>query len=429
MELAPQSQHSKTAELRLESISASLFYIAFAVFFFSNLLVRTTISSIFESPTEDIKHILDYVVIILLGAKTFTQRASLKQWAIAISLVVTFFYVWKTSDEGWLYWVALFVVAGQNIKLETLAKIVFYEGSTLFLVIILSYKLGFIEDFILYRGSEIRQSFGFSHPNFFGLYSLLISFSFSIFNFGRHYLLQYSLTAVIIYLNITITDSRSVAMLGAIQIAMIAIFKYAKSEKSQHIWRLLFATSAALVPAISLYLMMKASLTDPAVHFLDKTLSWRITLAQRYYEMAGLRLFGNTFESYPPIFWINGEPRAFGVDMSSLHVILRFGLVAFIIFIYAYFALLVRIVKDRHWDILLFGFTLMSLYGFTETIAIRIDSNFILVALAPLVLYRGSCRLPTITSIYSDPYPTKADRDKYRINHTLPLSTKSAKEF
>lgn len=58
-----------------------------------------------------------------------------------------------------------------------------------------------------------------------------------------------------------------------------------------------------------------------------------------------------------------------------------------LLFLLAFFALYIKLIKANHWDALFFGLVAMTIYGTMETLGIRIDCNYFLVAIAPLILF------------------------------------------
>lgn len=66
---------------------------------------------------------------------------------------------------------------------------------------------------------------------------------------------------------------------------------------------------------------------------------------------------------------------------------MRYGIIPSALFIFGLFSLLIKMVRQNQWDSLLFGIVLMSVYGLTETLGVRIECNYFLFAIGPELLF------------------------------------------
>lgn len=148
-----------------------------------------------------------------------------------------------------------------------------------------------------------------------------------------------------------------------------------------------FLVAVFIVIIVSAYLMIAYDPSNPIQFELNKLLSGRLRLANGYFEMQPITLFGSDFSGLPPIYWENGVPSAFVVDNAWCHLLLRFGLIPAFCFLFGYIAILIKAVRQGWWNSIFFGLVLMSIYGLCETLGIHFECNYFLFAVGAELLY------------------------------------------
>lgn len=148
-----------------------------------------------------------------------------------------------------------------------------------------------------------------------------------------------------------------------------------------------FLVAVFIVIIVSAYLMIAYDPSNPIQFELNKLLSGRPRLANGYFEMQPITLFGSDFSGLPPIYWENGVPSAFVVDNAWCHLLLRFGLIPAFCFLFGYIAILIKAVRQGWWNSIFFGLVLMSIYGLCETLGIHFECNYFLFAVGAELLY------------------------------------------
>lgn len=382
-----RTQSSSANILAQMSVWSFIYYLAFSLYVIICFLYRTNFEVIFELPRHTFGDFVELIIITLLVTKFLSQRASFRGWFIALTVVFVGFVSWRTSDEGWLFWLALFVVCSDEISVRTLAGITFTLVSVMTLVTIVCGLTGAIENTISVRGGVTRQTLGFDHANHLGIYLLLICVSLSTLRFGKNPILDILLILVTVAINVTVANSRSSALLSTIQIVLLIIFYLVKSAYLRRILSIIFVVVIATLTIMSFYFMVSYDASNPIHRLLDSALSGRLYLANSYFKMQPLTLFGSSFSQFAPIYWENGKPYLFTVDNAFCHLILRYGIVPAALFFMGFFVLMVKLIKERHWDTLLFGLTLMTCYSIGEHIGICVECNFFLVAMGTELLF------------------------------------------
>lgn len=364
-----------------------LYYAAFAFYVMDFATDHTTFADFLFIPVATWHTIFKVAILMLLLSKFMMQRASFKGWAIATFLVLIGFLSWRQSDEGWLFWLALFVVCANDVRLRPLAIIVFTAFLATIVVTIMFASTGMIENRLSVRAGVTRSAMGFTHPNTLGLYLFVICTAFSVIRFGKSPIPDLLLISIAVVINLTVADSRTTALLSVFQALLLIVFYCIRSKDGRKITRRCFAILIIGIIILSIYFMVCYEPSNPLHAMINKVLSGRLRLAKGYYSMQPLTLLGSTFEGLPPIYYEDGVPKTFVVDNAWCHLILRFGIVPALLFIGGFLTLFFRLLREERWDALLFGLVLMSVYGLSENFGIRFECNFFLYALGTELLY------------------------------------------
>ncbi len=369
-------------------VDEAVYYVAFALYFIVCVFDHTTYEEFLFIPVALLQSALQAFVLVLLVFKFVSQRASFKGWIIAAAIVLVGFISWRRSGEGWLFWCALFIVCSHDVKLRPLASCALWITLIALLITIPFAQLGLIENIVLTRSAgTVRYAMGFTHPNSLGLYLLVACFSFSILRFGKNPIPDLALIAVADAINLAVADSRTCVLLSMVQALLLVVFYFVKGEGARAAARVCFSLAVLLVVASSMYFMVAYDASNSLHVSLNSILSGRFRLAHGYYSLQPLTLLGSTFEGLTTIYWENGEPKTFVVDNAWCHLILRFGVLPATMFLVGYLVFFFKMIRERRWDALLFGFVLMAAYGFSENFGIRVECNYFLYAIGAELLF------------------------------------------
>lgn len=368
-------------------VTSVMFYVAYGLYSIGAFLELTTFYEVLGVSREDFVSALQAFALALLIIKFFTQRASFLGWCCAVAVVLLGFASWRMGDEGWFFWLVLFIVCSDGVRIRTLAGITLGIVITLTLFTVLSCCLGLIDNRSFARVDRLRYSWGFKHPNNFGAYLLVMCVCYSVLRFGRNPFPDVVLVTIVFFFNLAVLDSRSSAALALVQIALLLIFHLTQNDKIRRIMSVLFIVGIAIVIAVSLFFMIYYDSANPIHKLLNDLMSLRLSLAHGYYSLQPLTIFGSDFIGFPPLYWENGEPAIFIVDNAFCHLVLRSGVVSMVVFVCGLFLLLRKLTKDGRWDELLFGIVLMTIYGFGETLGIRVECNFFLIAIGTDLIF------------------------------------------
>lgn len=368
-------------------IGEFVYYVAYGLYFFSCILDRTTFDEFLFIPVPLLSKIISLIILCLLLFKFVLQKASIKGWLLATGLVLVGFISWRNSQEGWLFWLALFIVCSEGVQLNILASISLALSIMILVIAPLFAANGIIDDITLNRSGAIRHSLGFSHPNSFGMYMILACISISILLFGKSPKFQISLLIIAVATILMVSGSRTTAILALFQVLLLLVFFHIRSDRYRKAMSIAFTVAVALIVVLSFYFMVAYDPSRPVDFVINSLLSGRLRLAHGYYQMKGLSLLGTTYADCPAIYWENGKPYDFVVDNAYCHLVLRYGIIPSALFLIGLFSLLIKLIRQKRWDGLLYGITLMAVYGLTENVGVRIECNYFLYAIGAELIF------------------------------------------
>lgn len=192
------------------SVWLLVYYIAYSLYVLVCFINVSAYESVFGLSKQIFDSIMQFFVLFLLVGKFLSQRASLKSWVISILVVGVGYISWRSSGEGWLFWLALFVVCSEGVQIRTLAIIVLAIVAPMTIATMTCGATGIIENRIGVRSSlqsgSIRQTMGFIQPNYVGYYLLLICIAVFTLRFKKKSTSGYLFDCI--YNNVKSTDGK-----------------------------------------------------------------------------------------------------------------------------------------------------------------------------------------------------------------------------
>lgn len=367
-----------------------VYYLAFFLHILWTWLNRTTLWDMDTSVVASIVEKIVQVVVLMLLAWAFVrQRATRREWVSALVIGVVGFIVWRTAKEGWLFWIALFVICGKGVRLKPLAYLTLFSVVAVLLFAAVASNVGLIDNQIMVRSSNgaIRNPMGFSHPNSFGAALLVACMSLvPLVPSKRCAVVSISCLAAAL-LSLFVADSRTSFL--CLLVVAVALIVYSATLRRSMARRtgilVLFLVIAAAV--VSFGYMVFFDPSRPLDTLLDRALSGRLRLAHTYYIDHSPSLFGYGYADGTP-YWANGKEYTFVVDNMFAHVLLRYGIVACFLFLSGLLVLCIKMVREGYFGPALFGLAIFIVYGMSETLGCRVDCDFFIISLWTVLYHR-----------------------------------------
>ena len=238
----------------------------------------------------------------------------------------------------------------------------------------------------------IRFSLGFTHPNFIGLLVLLIGVSLSVLLMREHLWVCIAVITMLTVGNYSLSHSRSSIVISFVLVTLLLVFTFVTNQRAQRIINVILVCAVVGCIGLSYYSMIFYDANSEVWQAMNGMLSGRLSLAHQYYSMYSITLFGRNYSAYTPFITdFAGQPVDFLVDNAYAHLLLRYGLIPTLLFLTAYLAVLIKLIRrsNRGNEVFLV-LIVFAFYALVETYGFRIVSNYMLVALATQLLFSNS---------------------------------------
>ena len=316
----------------------------FEVFFFLSyfLYILSAACSEFSMANSSIK-IIDTLCLVfsfLAIFETSKKRKITEILALLLLFAMLLFLIFAISGSGAIIFLFTFSFAAKKIQRNKLIKTDLILKMSLVLAVMIGDWAGLIKVSDFMRAGEIRNSFGFHHPNFAGL--ILLNIYLDIIFLRKNKKKTNILLALPFFLVIgEIIDSRNAAY-GVVIAAIVQLIPFSKILNTDK-KRIFFSISVmAIFSAISLYFVLAPM--NKNMQELDLFLSGRIKYSRAFYDYYGITLFGNRFSKY--------GKREFGnafyvLDNGYLHLLIHNGVLIFVAIMFLYVSRMKSSLKDN----------------------------------------------------------------------------------
>lgn len=386
---------SKSDSRPLKFLQENSYYIAFFIYGVWTWLSR---SSFIDSDGDGaaaislLEKVVQITAALLLGVSFFRTRATSHEHTAAAVLVLLGFVVWRTSGEGWIFWLALFVVSGKGARLQPLALTAFASVSLSILLVAASSATGLIENNVVIRNATgaMRNPMGFDHPNTFGAALLVACTSlFPMLAGGQANRLLLIIPCCIVAAGISlfVADSKTAALCLMVFAALVFIHILMKGRGWSYKASMVLLIALAIMVVLSVGYMVFYDPSRPFDSMVNNVLSGRVRLANLYFHEHIPGLFGYDY-STGAVTCVDGKELTFVVDNLYAHVLLRHGILAFASLLLGIVSLCIKMYKERYFGPVLLGMGLFLAYGMSETLGCRVECNFFIISLWTVLYHR-----------------------------------------
>lgn len=372
-----------------------LYYAAFLLFLVANGIGWTTAGVSGEPLVSAVKLGLQLLVLALLALKLLFQLQKPTGASSAVTALVLLALCLasaRVSDDLTLTWLLVFVIAGRDVRLRTLAKVALLSYSFVLAFTLLGCAAGLLENVCLTRGGEhgLRQSFGFNHPNRLGTIFFEMGLAFFFVRFPDYHVADFAFLAACAAAALAIPNSRT-ALIGLLAVlACMAVLNACKRRAALDTrpWMRAVVVAVALCVMTSFYFMVFYSSSNPVHVALNSALSGRLYYAHYYFVNYAPALLGQSFDGVVTSH-VAGQvtylTNTLVLDNAYSHLFEVHGYLLTAVFVGAWLALLTRLAKDGRADALFLGLAILAFYGFSEATVIGFAENYALVGFSALL--------------------------------------------
>lgn len=359
----------------------------FALWLIVEILFDTTIESVFGISKDVINSIMNIVITAMLLVRIVLLQTYKRKELIVIGMITLLLLV-SAMNSHYLSFIStwLFIVAIKDMDYRQLVLLAKRILQILIPVVILLYFMGVIDDYTMYRGAELRQSLGFSHPNGLGRY-IFHWVACSVYmteekNVSAMKFLFYSLLALFIYI---VPNSQSALICLILLLVGVFLFQMMKNRKNrQKILAVACMMGAAAANLGSVVLSLLDLKSHPFWKQVDRLLSIRFSAGHRVYELYGMKWLGHI------VYVTEAEREAVGItetlylDNSYMTLLIRCGILVYLLFTVSFLLLLWKVYKAEEYNLLII-LTVYSIYGIMEKCVYVLGMNAFILMMARLL--------------------------------------------
>lgn len=307
-----------------------IFYLLALTLFLTISIIGTTTFARFSTIETIIKLICYFLIFTKL---VFLDRYSVKEFIFLVFICILGMLVAYKSNNTNLLLIIMFIVGARKLDFREIVLAYFIVGCTITIAAVISSKIGLIENYIYYRGTIQRQSFGIIYPTDFAahIFYLILAYCFLINR--RLKIIEVVVFSFIAFLVNKYCDAHlDVALI----ILTIFFFYIIMANHCQKVMRNFVKIVSIVLPSFLFGLSVLLCYFYRPMGFigeLDRLLSGRLALGNQALFRYPIKLFGQYFETRG-FGGENGNSLAYAIDRSLyfyidssyIFMLLRYGI-------------------------------------------------------------------------------------------------------
>ena len=398
--------HSRLSVNLAEIDAADLFYsTAYCLWLIAGILNASLFARYINGAPYNAMRVACYALLLLVIIVEFrNHERSLTSLLLVIFLTVSVFQF----DRLVLLDTVVFVFCGRYRDFSKLAKITIMVVVAMLLLVILSSRIGLINDYTIgSAGGRFRHYLGFRYalrgPQ------LLFSVTTLVVYLKEGHLRYLGIAALILsnLILFVLTDSRSIFYLALILFILCVLPKgFIERICSNRLVGTVLVSSFILAAAVSILCTAMYNPDISWMNVLDSSdyLAGRLSMGKQALDNYGIALFGQEVETVGRGLDLNGQRYSgsfFYIDSLYIRLLVNYGFVAFLAFVGGFTLVMHNAWKSKMWWILI-PCVIVAMHCMFDDLSIYLTYNTFLLLIGKVGL-NGFSASPS-------PYGTKEDR-------------------
>lgn len=348
----------------------------------TEVLFSSTIEKVFIWKVSEINDLVAVVILILLLAEiVFFQKYQVQELMILAVCTLPIVYATLNSNYNRMISTWIFIIAAKNIDFNRFIKFAYYVELFFTLLVFYLFQCGVINELSIYRGNVLRHSFGFNHPNQLGVRVFLLVICRCYCRRDKFNLFDWSLIVATAIFVKRVADSKTSYYAIVILAIIMAVYKilYMTGHEHEKYSNLLIVIAAAS-NILSVFLSFINLNSFPLLRQIDIFMSRRFSQCHRTMQFYGVTMFGQEIKllfSRPGI----GRTYHFWLDNAYMSILLRYGIVVYLIFSILYIYTMFLLKKSNN-HLLVAILCLYAIYGIMENNFFSMSQNMFLLVLS-----------------------------------------------
>lgn len=365
----------------------NFYMVIFTLWYSTEIIFNTTLKSIAGMPADMISNMISWLIFGMLMVQiVFLQPYKKRELVIIAAITLPLICTTILSGNRLLLPAWMFIVAAKKIELN---KIIFAAYRVLLLMIPLVALLclsGFIEDNNRYmRWGLHRSSLGFAHPNGLGLRLFQMIVCHCYVHRNKLSKSSYFFILGTIILTVAVPKSQTAYISLIILFIVLLIFRLIKNyQHLMHIFLKSLLIGAFLFNFLSIVLSFINVKQYGILSQVDKWMAERFSYSHTAWLLYGVSFFGQKVYITETEREIVGIKQFLYLDNAYMSILIRYGIVVFLMFSLFYILLIKKVVNQQEGMLAIILF-LYALYGVMENGLYQITHNIFLIAFSNLL--------------------------------------------
>ncbi len=373
-----------------KTIQLKNFFIYIFIFWYSTeILFNSTLDSIMGISADKISNIVTWLVFALLMFQiAFLQSYTKRELMIIILITVPVITATVLSGQRQMMSVWMFIVAARNVDVHKVICTAYKILLIMIPMIMLMCLLGIIDNVIVMRGSVRRFALGFSHPNQLGLRVFQLMACYCYVHKDKLDKLNYIYFLLVVLFLKRIPNSKTAYIATVVLLLMLVLYRFIKDQKAEYIrtYENGILTGAFLLNFFSVVFSYIDVNRNFILARINSWMSSRFSVCHKVWSLYGVSFFGQRIYVTESERELVGIKNKLWLDNSYVSLLLRYGILMFLIFSIGYLCLIKSMLIKREYVLAIILF-LYAVYGLMETGWYMITHNIFLIAFSTL-LYR-----------------------------------------
>lgn len=327
----------------LNITGTTLYFWAFLINFIPAFLMTSMYSTMM--PIK-IFYYCAYLSALLIIFKIFLfDKFNLKQALFYIIAIPLLFVTWKVSDSDYAFITGVFIIGARNIDFDKIIRWYLNSAVVLLAFVMVSAKLGIINNLSYVRDGAVRQAFGIIYPTDFAAHVFFILLAYAYIRFNKFNLGDYLITFLAASFVHLFCDARLDVICILMIIPVVFFAKNVELRQSLFSKRLIsiYWVSIPLLTVITLFTTVFYDSGNRIFLKFNEIFSGRLAYSHVGYEKYGFSLLGRKVIEHG---WggqagmkaFSGQTKGFSyfmLDSSFVRIFLIYGIIFAVILLSA----------------------------------------------------------------------------------------------
>ncbi len=372
----------------------NLYIFTFILWFSTEILFNTTLKTIFDVEINKVNNVVNWLIFALLMLQiVFFQTYNKREVIIIVGITLPIVIATILSGSKQILSAWMFIVAAKNNKYDKIINTAYKILLIMLPMIIFLQFFGIIEDRTMMRGNIQRYSLGFSHPNQLGLRIVQLILCHCYVNRGKLNFRRFLYIILAVIFTIEIPNSQTAYISLMVFLILLFIYKYIENQKQMYMD--LYMKSLMVGVLLLNLLSILFSYIDVNKYVilsqLNNWMSARFSWCHKVWQIHGVSFWGQKVYVFADEVKSVGMSGRLWLDNSYASILLRYGILVFLIFSISYLYLLKNMAVRKEYVLVIILF-LYSLYGIMENGLYMVTQNIFLIAFSDLLFRKTDMR-------------------------------------